>query len=84
MPPGRILHCSWAHASAAVNHMCTGVCGGKPRMESYEFELMMRGYHVYKDIWEAELDEVLTGIKDRSNWHHPYALAVIKKYSSTS
>ena len=70
--------CSCTRASAAVNHTFTGICVDKPRMESYEFESMVRGYHVYKDIWEAEEDEILACIKDRRNRHDPYAVAVTK------
>ena len=33
---------------------------------------------MYEDIWEAEEDEVLACIKDRSNRHDPYAVAVTK------
>ena len=47
-------------------------------MESYEFELLVRGYHVYKDTWEAEEDEILACIEDQRNRHDPYAVAVMK------
>ena len=37
---------------------------------------MVRGYHVYKDIWEAELDEELPCQKEPLNIVDPFAVAV--------
>ena len=39
---------------------------------------MIRGYHVYKDIWEAVLDEELPSQKELGNLADPFAVAVIR------
>ena len=39
---------------------------------------MIRGYHVYKDIWEAVLDEELPCQKELGNLVDPFAVAVIR------
>ena len=38
----------------------------------------MRGYHVYKDIWEAALGEELDCTRERGNPRDAYAVAVVK------
>ena len=39
---------------------------------------MIRGYHVYKHIWEAEDGETLNCVRETSNRHDPFSVAVIK------
>uniref|UniRef100_A0A1X7UQN4 HIRAN domain-containing protein n=1 Tax=Amphimedon queenslandica TaxID=400682 RepID=A0A1X7UQN4_AMPQE len=40
---------------------------------------MVRGYHVYKTVWEAAVDgEVLLCKRETENGHDPYAVAVIR------
>ena len=49
-------------------------------------EAMIRGYHEYQSIWEAEIGENLTCIREPGNVrdpYHTYAVAVIKPESST-
>ena len=41
---------------------------------------MIRGYHVYKDVWQPQNGEVLQCRRER-NIHDPYAVAVIKNGS---
>ena len=57
------------------------VCSSK-KMERcsscFTVEAMVRGYHVYKDIWEAELDEELPCQKEPLNIVDPFAVAVMK------
>ena len=38
----------------------------------------MRGYHVYKDIWEANVGEELECVRERRNEKDRYAVAVVK------
>ena len=45
-------------------------------------EAMIRGYHEYKSIWEAEMGEILACIREPSNVHDPYAVAVVKSSNS--
>ena len=47
-------------------------------MESYSISLMVRGFHVYRDIWDVEEGEILNCIREISNPHDPYAVAVVK------
>lgn len=39
---------------------------------------MVRGYHVYKDIWTSQVGEILPCVKERHNVHDPFAVAVKK------
>ena len=38
----------------------------------------VRGYHVYKDIWAAAVEELLTCSREPTNASDRYAVAVIK------
>ena len=40
---------------------------------------MIRGYHVYKDIWNDPDDEVLECKREPGNSSDPYAVAVLKE-----
>ena len=44
----------------------------------YEFAIpsSVRGYHVYKDIWEATIGENLVCQREQNNRHNPLAVAV--------
>ena len=44
---------------------------------------MIRGYHEYQGIWEAEVGENLTCVREPSNVRDPRAVAVTKPESST-
>ena len=44
----------------------------------------VRGYHVYKDIWEAPIAEVLACRKEEGNVHDPYCVAVIDRHEVPS
>ena len=47
-------------------------------MDSFEFSWSVRGYHVYKEIWEAELSEILECVRETNNSTDRYAVAVKK------
>ena len=46
----------------------------------FEFSVnsMVRGYHVYQEVWEVHIDEVLPCVKEAGNRHYPYAITVKK------
>ena len=44
----------------------------------FSFEAMIRGYHIYKDIWDSEIGERLSCQVERNNRHDTHAVAVIK------
>ena len=52
-------------------------------LRSYVVEAMIHGYHEYQSIWEAEVGENLTCIREPGNVGDPYAVAVTKPESST-
>ena len=52
-------------------------------LRSCVVEAMIRGYHEYQSIWEAEVGENLTCIREPGNIRDPYAVAVTKPESST-
>ena len=44
----------------------------------FEVEVMVRGYHKYKDIWEAALGENLECQRENGNIHDIYTVAVLR------
>ena len=52
-------------------------------LRSCVMEAMIRGYHDCQSIWEAEIGENLTCIREPGNVRDPYAVAVTKSESST-
>ena len=47
-------------------------------METFERECCVRGYHVYKDTWEAVIGEEFECVREQSNDVDWYAVAVLK------
>ena len=47
-------------------------------METFQMESCVRGYHVYKDLWEAVVGERLECQRERDNPSDTYAVAVKK------
>ena len=47
-------------------------------MSTFSISSSVRGYHVYKDIWEAAEGEVLPCIRELHNLQDPFAVAVKK------
>ena len=47
-------------------------------VNQFEVEAMVRGYHKYKDIWEATLGENLECQRENGNIHDIYAVAVLR------
>ena len=47
-------------------------------MAIYSCDSMVRGYHIYKDIWEAAVGEVLDCRREGSNRYDPFAVAIMK------
>ena len=45
---------------------------------SLSFSTVIRGFHVYKDVWEPQTDEILTCVRETTNLHDPFAVAVTK------
>ena len=45
---------------------------------SFTVEAMIRGYHVYKDIWNSVLDEELPCQRETGNTSDPFAVGVLK------
>ena len=48
------------------------------RMESYSIHTSVRGYHVYRDVWEAALSQLLPCQREPGNIHDPHAVAVVE------
>lgn len=53
-------------------------CSMAVMSSSFELESMIRGYHVYKDIWVAIDGQVLQSRRETTNGHDPFAVAVLK------
>ena len=45
-------------------------------MEEFERACCIRGYHVYKEIWDAADGEELMCMRETDNTHDRYAVAV--------
>jgi len=45
-------------------------------MASFEIEAMVRGYHIYKDVWSAVVDEEFPCKREDGNRFDPFAVAV--------
>ena len=45
-------------------------------MASFEIEAMVRGYHTYKDVWSAVIDEEFPCKREDGNRFDPFAVAV--------
>ena len=51
--------------------------------ESHVIEAMVRGYHVYKEIWCAAVGEELSCMREVENYRDPFAVAVsITRFTS--
>ena len=46
--------------------------------DSFTVEAMVRGYHIYKDVWAASLGEELPCQRESGNHADAYAVAVLK------
>ena len=44
---------------------------------TFSCDAMVRGYHVYKDIWVATDGEFLQCARETNNIHDPFAVAVL-------
>ena len=47
-------------------------------MDAFQISLMVRGYHVYKDVWVASSGDILQCVRELSKRHDPYAVSVKK------
>ena len=50
----------------------------KLKMAEHRMELCMHGYHICKDIWLAENDQILSCQREIRNRKDPYAVPVTK------
>ena len=48
-------------------------------MERFSIDSAVRGFHVYKDIWNPEIGEVLLCEQEFGNLHDPYAVPVVRE-----
>ena len=51
------------------------------KMSSYMYtvETVVRGYHMYKEVWDATIGQVLPCQKEHGNVHDPYAVTVLER-----
>ena len=45
-------------------------------VDTYEVESMVRGYHIYRDVWEAAVGQTLQCQWEAGNPHDPYVVFV--------
>ena len=46
---------------------------------SFEYGSVIRGYHIYKEIWEASHGETFDCVRETGNRFDPFAVAVISE-----
>ena len=44
--------------------------------ERFSVDSAVRGFHIYKDIWNSEIGELLMCEKELGNIHDPYTVSV--------
>ena len=57
--------------NAILDHV--GECQGSLSLSSTVW-----GYHAYKDIWDADEGETLSGVQETSDQHDPYTVVILK------
>ena len=62
------LHCAQAFPREAAN-----------MSSSYALQTIVRGYHAYKDIWNAATGQILSCQCERGKVHDPYAVDVVER-----
>ena len=45
---------------------------------TFVVDAIVRGYHIYQDLWDAAVEEQLPCERERSNYHDPFAVAIVK------
>ena len=45
---------------------------------TYAFKSMVRGYHVYQEMWVADVGEELSCVKETENHQDPFFVAVVR------
>ena len=38
---------------------------------------VIRGFRVYKDVWQPQIDEILICVRESTNLHNPFALLLM-------
>ena len=51
----------------------------KLRMETFQVDSCIQGYHVFESIWNPTTGEELNCVRERTNTEDPYAVAVIRR-----
>ena len=51
----------------------------KMAMYKYQLQWCVRGYHIYKEEWEAAVGEELKCEREKNNAKDPYAVAVVRE-----
>ena len=45
---------------------------------SFEYDLVIHGYHIYKEIWEARYGEMFHCMRETGNSFDPFAVTVVR------
>ena len=43
----------------------------------FSLDTVVRGYHIYKEFWLANFGEILPCVRETTNLHDPFAVAVL-------
>ena len=54
-----------------------GEMSGSGNNATYALQTVVRGYHVYMQVWNATVGQVLPCQRERGNVHDPYSVAIV-------
>ncbi len=64
--------------SRIAQTLTTPINAHRESMGSFSVETVVRGFHVYNEVWDAAVGEELPCRRDVGNSHDPYAVAMVR------
>ena len=66
------------HKPHPLNFLASQQLRGVVSMSSFTVETVVRGFHIYKEVWHAVIGDVLPCRRDLGNPHDLYAVAMVR------
>ena len=76
---GPVLH----KAHPLPHNMQKAMEGEEYEIYMYAFKSMVHGYHVYQEMWVADVGEELSCVKETENHQDPFSVSVVSIYAHT-
>ena len=71
-----IKFCGLLNFSNFCGFSCTSIYVLYAAAMAYSLTTAVRGYHIYREFWMTNLEEVLPCVREESNPHDPFAVAI--------